>query len=63
MRCQNTSQRPKISFYDSLMIVRILENGFSFPGYPSVALAPFESNLAYTLRFMIDTKVLFQHVY
>ena len=35
----------------------VLEHGFSFPGFSSVSLAPFESNLAYTLRFMIDCGV------
>ena len=36
----------------------ILESGgFSMRGYPSLALAPFESNISYTLRFMIDSKV------
>lgn len=36
----------------------ILESGaFGFRGFPSVALAPFESNIAYELRFMIDCKV------
>ena len=36
----------------------ILEHGFSFPGFNSVAFTPFESNLAYTLRFMIDNGVV-----
>lgn len=36
----------------------ILENGsFSFRGFPSVAQHPFESNIAYELRFMIDCRV------
>lgn len=36
----------------------LLESGtFSFNGFKNVALAPFESNLAYSLRFMIDCKV------
>jgi DNA polymerase delta subunit 1 len=36
----------------------VLESGsFSMRGYPSLALAPFESNISYVLRFMIDHKV------
>lgn len=36
----------------------ILESGaFSFRGFPSIAQHPFESNLAYEMRFMIDCKV------
>lgn len=40
----------------------VLESGtFSMPDFQSLTLAPFESNLAYTMRFMIDCGVRLYH--
>ncbi|KAJ3102438.1 DNA-directed DNA polymerase delta [Phlyctochytrium planicorne] len=48
-----------VRFADQVTVAkRLLEGGISVPGFPNRSFTTFESNIPFTLRFMIDTKIV-----
>ncbi|KAI8851031.1 DNA polymerase family B-domain-containing protein [Chytridium lagenaria] len=48
-----------VRFPDQVTVAkRLFEHGLNIPGFPNRSYTTFESNIPFTLRFMIDTKIV-----